>query len=439
MLGINKSDLAGGARWMRDHFGKWLAGTTSMTFMWLGVAAAIAVLFYWDGIWSRDQAPEGMELSFQAGGWVIRIWTIFALVSAVMLYKAKAGWLASVVLLTWVMTSVLSYGHALGFIATGQAERYAGGAAVENRAEITTTGTEDKLALLERQKAEIRADRDADVLALESALDDLINDGNARNDAEATETYTALIGEVRAEARQRLKELSDRESDIILQGTQEQLTINDEAVTAVKFDPFYLLIADWFFKGSRDDNLLRAIAQRWGAFWALMIELIGGAGPAILYAAHDHFAARRERSVRAKKGHETRKRNAKEAPDAPLPIEYENYWSRRIMKALSTAMKDDRRTVEGMSNTYFEAMPLNELRAHLNRELDNRLELPKADPKAHKRAINRGFLSPDVKTYFIQEHIDFIFLEGDYAPQQINGEDKGHADDPRSDNLPATT
>ncbi len=280
-------------RWCRDHMARVLASFTTFTFMWIAVGCAIAVLFYWDGIWARNQAPAGMELSFQAGGWVIRIWTVFALVGVVALFRAKARILGGVFFLSWLATSILSYGHVLGFIATGQAERYAAGSAVENVFTISEDGLEEKLTLIAQQKDEIRTDRDADVAALEGALDDLINDGNAGNDEAATNTYTALIADVRTKARDDLAALSEQERNLTLANTETKLQANQEQVTATKVDPFYLVLADWFAGGTREESVLKSIAQRWGAFWGLIIELIGGGGPAALYAAHAHFSDRR--------------------------------------------------------------------------------------------------------------------------------------------------
>lgn len=284
--------------WCRDHLGRVIASTTAFTFLWIAVGIAVVVGYYWDGEWAKDQAPAGMELSFQAGGWVIRTWTVFALVGAVALFRHKAFILGSLVTFSWLCTSVLAYGHVLGFMATGQSERYNAGSAVENRVEISDTGLEDKLTLIATQKAEIRTDRDSDVKALESALDDLINDGDATNDKEATDAYTALIAERRQKATDDLALLSQTERDLVAGNTATKLTANEEQVTTVKFDPLYGWLAGWFANSSytndatRDDTL-RMVAQRWATIWAAFIELIGGAGPAILYAAHAHFSDRR--------------------------------------------------------------------------------------------------------------------------------------------------
>ena len=105
-----------------------------------------------------------------------------------------------------------------------------------------------------------------------------------------------------------------------------------------------------------------------------------------------------------------------------------------------------------MCQTYFGTIEPGQLREHLKRQIDAHLELPKADTKKHKRAIERGLLSDERKTYLMQDHIDLIFSEGAWAPkaeeepkQEVNGIDhqepqgapNDDTDDTSADNLPA--
>ena len=57
--------------------------------------------------------------------------------------------------------------------------------------------------------------------------------------------------------------------------------------------------------------------------------------------------------------------------------------------------------------------------------MDARMELPKGfyqdakgDVKRADKAIERGFLSEERKTYLMQEHIDYILMQGEYAPKK---------------------
>ena len=157
----------------------------------------------------------------------------------------------------------------------------------------------------------------------------------------------------------------------------------------------------------------------------------------------------RRNSERAKKGWETR-REKDDVNKDDLQIDDKGYWETRVSKAVNTGYKV--RKIEGMCQTYFGTIEPGQLREHLKRQIDAHLELPKADTKKHKRAIERGLLSDERKTYLMQDHIDFIFSEGAWAPkaeeepkQEVNGIDhqepqgapNDDTDDTSADNLPA--
>jgi len=171
----------------------------------------------------------------------------------------------------------------------------------------------------------------------------------------------------------------------------------------------------------------------------MMVAFTGGY--AALKVVSERKTAEEEanaRSEAARKGWETRK-EAEEAEREQLKIDDGPYWALKIIKALNNGMP--RRTVKGTMRTFFSNMEPAEVKLRLNRLIDARLELPKGfykdgngDVKRADRAIERGFLSEDRKTYLMQEHIDFILMEGDYAPkkqadeepkpkQKVNGKD----------------
>jgi len=399
--------------WAKDHFGRWFASTTSFTFMWVAVGLAVVVAYFWDAIWSGRQAPEGLELSFQGGGFVVRTWTVFALVGVVALFRASANWLASILLLTWLCTSIMSYGHVLGFVASGQMERYSKGTAVEQVADIKTASPAEKITLLEGQIASIedRLKRQTDPLTAE--IDDLQNDGKLNDDlADDAKVRRAKLED---EANERIRALEEQIFAIKASGVDAAIEVETDKVDAVKFDPLYIWVASAVYGEDPTDDELRTVAARVGAFWAFLIEMIAGAGPAILYAAHAHFSERADkkdpkRVEAGKKAWETRKKNE------PLPIEDGGYWESRIAKALKTRMKNP--TAEGMANTYFGNMTVGELEGHLNLR------------------VKRGQLSPEDR--------DFILRQGEYAPEQLsNGTDltpigQDDVDDSTPDRTPSS-
>ena len=288
----DKMTMAGSLRWMRDKFGAWAANTTAFTFMWLSVGFAVGVLFIWDGVWATHQAPLGMELSYRAAGWALRIWVVFSLVGVVALYRRQAWITASFLLITWLLASVMTYGHAVGFMATGQMQRYAKAQVVTDVETVTVDSVEEQNTALESQIDGIRQDRDDDVKALETALNSELNDGNSRNDDAAREKYTALITERRAKAQTDIDALRAEVRDNLTKKQDAKTTAKENSAEVVAFDPLYIWIAHLLHGQSATDDQIRSIAAAVGAFWAFLVELLAGAGPAILYAAHAHFAQR---------------------------------------------------------------------------------------------------------------------------------------------------
>lgn len=289
-----KITLPGALRWMRDQFANWLASVTVFSFLWLAVGVAVAVLFVWDGVWSRHQAPSNLDpLTFQGAGWVMRLWTVFALAGAVWCFRHGARIPGAVMAFTWVLTSLMTYGHALGFIATGQQERYATASAVVNVETVAVTSAEQQIATLEKQKDGIRADRDADVARFEAAIVNITSDG--LNNDHLADVYRQDIANTQASARTRIEAI-DAQILAILNSKQEaRTTAASNTENVVKFDPLYILLAEWTDgkPGQPSDEYIRKIAQGIGAFWAALLEMIGGAGPALLYAIHAHAADRK--------------------------------------------------------------------------------------------------------------------------------------------------
>ena len=289
-----KITLPGALRWMRDQFAGWLASVTVFSFLWLAVGVAVAVLFVWDGVWSRHQAPSNLDpLTFQGAGWVMRLWTVFALAGAVWCFRHGARIPGAVMAFTWVLTSLMTYGHALGFIATGQQERYATASAVVNVETVAVTSAEQQIATLEKQKDGIRADRDADVARFEAAINNITSDG-LDND-ELADVYRQDIANTQASARTRIEAIDAQILTILNSKQEARTTAASNTENVVKFDPLYILLAEWTDgkPGQPSDDYIRKIAQGIGAFWAALLEMIGGAGPALLYAIHAHAADRK--------------------------------------------------------------------------------------------------------------------------------------------------
>lgn len=291
---MTKQDWANGFRWMRDKFAGWLASVTVFSFLWIAVIVAVSVLFVWDGVWSRHQAPSSLDpLTFQAAGWTLRLWTVFGLAAALWCFRHAAHWVGGFFIVTWIATSVMTYGHALGFMMGGQAERYATGAVAEKTVEITTTSLDDQIAELEKQKAEIRADLLLAVTPLNEEIKRLDTDGKLNE--ELANKQKARRDTLQDVAAGKIEALDRDIRDLRLNHKADQIAGTEAVAVAAKFDPLYLTLAEWTDgkPGRPDDETARAIGQKTGAFWALLVEMIGGLGAALLYSVHAHMAARK--------------------------------------------------------------------------------------------------------------------------------------------------
>ncbi|WP_299552190.1 hypothetical protein, partial [uncultured Tateyamaria sp.] len=76
-----RAAIAGG--WLRDQFAALFASFWLYIILWAVVIGAFSVLLYIDGIFSRGLAPDSINpLSFQAMGWVYRLFAASFLMAA---------------------------------------------------------------------------------------------------------------------------------------------------------------------------------------------------------------------------------------------------------------------------------------------------------------------------------------------------------------------
>lgn len=289
-----KQEWADGLRWMRDKFAGWLASVTVFSFLWIAVGVAVAVLFIWDGVWSRHQAPSSLDpITFQAAGWTLRLWTVFGLAAALWCFRHGARWVGGAFMATWIATSVMTYGHALGFMMAGQAERYAVGDVAEKKVEITIASLDDQIAEIEKQKTEVRADLALAVAPLNEEIRRLDTDGKLNE--ELANKQKDRRDALQDAAAVKINALDEQILALRTNHKADQITGTEAVAVSAKFDPLYTTLAEWTDgkPGRPDDETARAIGQKTGAFWAFLVEMIGGAGVALLYAVHAHMAARK--------------------------------------------------------------------------------------------------------------------------------------------------
>lgn len=430
------------ARWMRDSFASWFATSWLYLILWGVVAVAFSVLLYIDGKFSRSLAPASVDpLSFQAMGWAYRFFAAaFLMAAARCVFKSIPGrWTFR---LLGIFASVIVCLHAFGFGFEALSDRRDQAMAVREVAEIAQTSNQDLIATLETRKAQIDADLTAAVEPLNAEIRQYITDG--LNNDDLADDSRARRNAIQDQAAADKRDIDNQIMQLVMSGAETRTEAVNTVADAQPWHPLFVGMAQvstWSREPTDWAIYLNAIG--FVIFWVLLAESLVIFLPERIYVMHMNDAEFARRSAAAKKGAETKKEKADANSDG-LVIEDEGYWTSRIVKAVNTGYKV--RKIKGMCQTYFGQIQPGELREHLNRQIDKRLELPIADPKKHKRAIDRGLLSEDRKTYLMQDHIDFIFSEGEYAPQEekpqeVNGHDQtpplGTDDDPEA-NLPAT-
>lgn len=420
-----------GARWMRDSFASWFATSWLYLILWGVVGVAFCVLLYIDGKFSRSLAPDSVDpLSFQAMGWAYRFFAAaFLMAAARCVFKGIPGrWTFR---LLGVFASVIVCLHAFGFGFEALSDRRDQAMAVREVAAIAETSNADLIATLEARKAQIDADLDAAVEPLNAEIRQYITDGLNNDDLadDTRERRNAIQDQAAADKR----EIDNQIMQLVMSGAETRTEAVNTVADAQPWHPLFVGMAQvtsWSREPSDWSIYLNAIA--FVVFWVLLAESLVIFLPERIYVMHLNDAEYAKRSAAARKGHETRKEKEDANKDG-LQIEDKGYWESRIVKALNTGYKpkkDGKRDITAMCQTYFGTILPGDLRNHLQHQIDSHLELPKADPTKHKKAIARDLLSVDRPTYLMQEHIDFIFSEGAWAPEQkeekpaMNGHDQ---------------
>lgn len=437
----------------------WNHGGSMFATFWIVIALyALGVYLVWaflqlDAQFSRPLAGGVIPANVtQQIAWGIRAFSVIA--GSLAIYFAAhrmRGWSRWFTFMT-VFAALLLLVHAFGVSAKIMQKQYTAVSSISEVADIDVSLIDEEIAELQTERDALPGLTQSAVDTYQRSIDSITNDGLDNDDEaqafalkqrEAIQARDDRLGEIRT----RLQELRDQK-----RGTRTQEVTDNAAESSFN---------DLFIFGARFSTNTWNPAQDppdthkfiWGvAFFTLwfgfgeilMMACFTGGYAVLKLRSVQELEASQARSEAAKKGWETRKE--KEANKDDLKIEDKGYWETRIVKALNTGYKT--RKIAGMCQTYFGTIAPAELREHLKRQIDGHLELPKADPKKHKRAIERGLLSDERKTYLMQQHIDFIFSEGEYAPEQkepsqANGHDKSpmngakDADDSESSHLPA--
>ena len=422
----------------------WNHGGSMFATFWIVIALyALGAYLVWaflqlDAQFSRPLAGDVIPANVtQQIAWGTRAFSVIAGSMAIYFHvKDMPAWRRIFSILTGVAAIILLL-HAYGISAKIMQGQFNADAAITDVAEVNTGAIEQQIEDLQQERADVRSDTQVTLDTYQRAIDNITSDG-LDNDDQA-EVYAIKQQEALETRDERLGEIREEIASLRTENRTVSATATQETAESDSFNPLFVFgarLSTWEWNPAEDPSNVHKFA--WGvAFFTLffgfgeilmMVAFTGG------YAALKVVSEREKRSAAAKKGHETRKAKEAEASQ-PLQIQDEGWWKERIVKALDTHYK--KHTLKGICESYFRGVAPGELREHLLRQMERRLELPKADPIKNTRAIERGFLSSQRTTYLLQEHIDFFHSEGAYAPQSnLNGVSDANGQD-ATNNLPS--
>ena len=439
----------------------WNHGGSMFATFWIVIALyALGAYLVWaflqlDAQFSRPLAGDVIPANVtQQIAWGTRAFSVIAGSMAIYFHvKDMPAWRRIFSILTGVAAIILLL-HAYGISAKIMQGQFDAASAEVATVAAVTTSIEDQISDIDDELDQAKTSLDMAVQVAQQTIEG-VRDPVAGFSAADNETIQAANddkAEALAAYNAEVQRLNQKKRDLRTEKATSQGKETTARADSDSFNPLFVFgarLSTWEWNPAVDPSNVHKFA--WGvAFFTLffgfgeilmMVAFTGG------YAALKVVSEREKRSAAAKKGHETRKAKEAEASQ-PLKIEDAEYWLTRIPKALNTGLK--RRTIKGMCQTYFGQIEPGALREHLYRQIDKRIELPgtyqnnKGDTVPYSKAIERGLLSAERPTYLMQEHIDFIFSEGEYAPeakQELNGTKPNGADDANGqdpvNNLPA--
>jgi hypothetical protein len=404
MFGITKSDLAGGARWIRDHFSSWFANSFVMVGVFAIIICAIIIGMYFDGAYARRWAPEASaEGVFRNYGWLISLAMVFFTAAGLKAFQEGARFAGGTMFVAGLFFTVLSATQSIGVV-TLKAQQMM--ASADAFAKIETTDT-TRLDFLKAERQEIIETRNSEIARIEKSIDAIRFDdipGIPKADQDSIDAYNARIDVLRNEASEKVAAIGDE----IKAEMETPEAPTEVQVAPARFDPGIEFWA-YVLKGPNATNEYKEGLTYWYMlFWSIGCPIMGQ-----MLAVYLVITRRTSTNATDRDSDKPNDPNFVTLPQ----IEGEGYWETRIAKALKTRIKKP--TAQGIKDTYFDGVAtIHELRSQL------------------QLRVKRGLLS--------QRDFDFIMREGQWAPkteQELNGTKPNGADDADGqdpvNNLPA--
>lgn len=303
------------ASWAKNDFAEWFIGSWALILGWTIWAILFSSFIQMDGHFSRGLGEgSGVDPNlFMYVGWAFRLFAVVFLVLCVKLEntgtnsqaKKLEGGSTKLKVLGGVITFIVIL-HAMGFALKALEGKRASAVAVVEIAETTQQSNATLIAAYEKQKDDIRADRDADVAALEASLQSELNDGNAGNDDAAREFYTPQIKDVRDQARESIAAIDA--SMLALRQTDgaQRIEAQTQESSSEKWAPLFVGLAQLGTRSKEPSDWAIYIAGVvFIAFWVWAGDMLSIGLPPTLYKLHLRDAQRKKMSEMGKKGAES--------------------------------------------------------------------------------------------------------------------------------------
>jgi hypothetical protein len=315
------------AVWLKDHAPAFTIVTVTFSCLWLALCVCWMTLFTWDMSFYRSLAPPGMELSFQAAGFVFRMFVTAGGLALIWIKQntlrrateeAKFLWIkyqrpvstnyfanaARTLRIIWIMGLIACGVAALGFVTEGNDFHYRKNAAIGQTEAATTDSADSVIARAETEKANIRKDRDGLVQAARTSMNLVLDDGNARNDD--VSQYEANIAKYQTEAQAKL----DAQDAVIAKAEGDRLGAQREATATAIGDPGLAAVFKYpvrYIQGFDSITFRDAFA----IFWVILLELCGSVGAQALLAVQMALSKRKQAQANGAIGGKTTARRGR--------------------------------------------------------------------------------------------------------------------------------
>lgn len=271
MFGINKSDLAGAGRWVRDHFSNWFANSFVMVGVFFIIMASIYIGMYFDGEYARRWAPhDDANNIFMSYGWLISLAMVFFTAVGIKAFQEGARAAGVVFITAGLYFTILSATQSVGVVTLKAQQMMASADAFEK---IETTDT-TRLDFLQAERSDLIAKRDGEIARIQSSIEAIQNDGIPgipRADQDSIDNYNARIDEIRNNAQAAIDAKGDEiKAEMVTPDTPDEVVI-----APARFDAGIDFWAYVLTFGKPTDQYKEGLTYWYMLFWSIGCPIMG--------------------------------------------------------------------------------------------------------------------------------------------------------------------